>query len=400
MKRIAILGSTGSVGQNTLRVIASLGDKFRVVGLSAYSNATTLLKQARQFKPGWICLVDEFCAKRARASLPASCRLLSGRGGLQDLIQKSRADAVVLAVSGAEALMPLFKAVSMKKTVILANKEALVMAGSIIMPLAARNGVGILPVDSEQSAIWQCLENSDKKQLRRVYLTASGGPFKNYNSEQLKSISISDVLRHPRWNMGRRITVDSATLMNKGLEIIEAMWLFDVDLSRIEVVIQPEAVVHSMVEFIDGTILAQLSIADMRIPIQYALTYPQRFTNKLKPLDFFKLRNINFQKPNLRRFPCLRLAIDAAREGGSMPCVLNAADEVAVGAFLERRIQFTDIPKTVARITGRHKKIDKPSLKEILAVDAWARTEAKKLLGINEGVKKNLLKSLARADFS
>ena len=380
MKRIVVLGSTGSVGQNALKVIASLGEKFRVVGLSAYSNVSTLLRQVRQFKPKWICLVDELCAKRAKARLPSSCRLLSGRGGLQDLIQESNADSVVLAVSGAEALMPLFKAVAMKKTVILANKEALVIAGSIIMPLAARYGVRILPVDSEQSAIWQCLEKRDKNQLRRVYLTASGGPFKNYNSEQLKGISISDVLRHPRWNMGKRITVDSATLMNKGLEIIEAMWLFDLDLSQIKVIIHPEAVIHSMVEFIDGVILAQLSVTDMRIPIQYALTYPQREATTLKPLNFFKLRKLNFQKPDLRRFPCLRLAIEAAAEGGSLPCVLNAADEMAVNAFLNKRIKFTDIPTIIAKVLNRHRKIAKPSLEEILAVDDWARAEARKIM--------------------
>jgi 1-deoxy-D-xylulose-5-phosphate reductoisomerase len=381
MKRIVVLGSTGSVGQNTLKVIASLGEKFRVVGLSAYSNVPTLLRQVKQFKPKWICLVDELCAKRAKARLPSSCKLLSGRGGLQDLIQESNADSVVLAVSGAEALMPLFKAVAMKKTVILANKEALVIAGSIIMPLAARYGVRILPVDSEQSAIWQCLEGREKKQLRRVYLTASGGPFKNYNSEQLKGISISDVLRHPRWNMGKRITVDSATLMNKGLEIIEAMWLFDLDLSQIKVVIHPEAVIHSMVEFIDGVILAQLSITDMRIPIQYALTYPQRLANTLKPVNFFKLRKLNFQKPDLRRFPCLRLAIEAAGEGGSLPCVLNAADEMAVNAFLNKRIKFTDIPTIIAKVLNRHRKIADPCLQEILAVDDWARAEARKIIG-------------------
>ncbi len=381
MKRIVILGSTGSIGRNTLKVIASLGEKFSVVGLSAYSNVPTLLRQAKLFKPKWICLVDELCAKRAKARLPSSCRLLSGRGGLQDLIQESNADSVVLAVSGAEALMPLFKAVSMKKTVILANKEALVIGGSIIMPLAARYGVRILPVDSEQSAIWQCLEKRDKKQLRRVYLTASGGPFKNYNSKQLKGISISDVLRHPRWNMGKRITVDSATLMNKGLEIIEAMWLFDLDLSQIKVVIHPEAVIHSMVEFIDGVILAQLSITDMRIPIQYALTYPQRQATTLKPLNFFKLRKLNFQKPDLRKFPCLRLAIEAAAEGGSLPCVLNAADEMAVNAFLNKRIKFTDIPTIIAKVLSRHRKITKPSLEEILAVDHWTRAEARKIMG-------------------
>ena len=390
MKRIAILGSTGSIGRNTLRVIDSLNKKsaytlsgfggFKVVGLSAYSNISTLLKQAKQFNPKYICLVDRFCAKEARSKLSSSCNVLSGREALEDLIERSNADIVVLSIAGADALMPLIKAIKMKKTIILANKEALVMAGLIIMRLVKKNQVKILPVDSEQSAIWQCLEGREKRQVRRIYLTASGGPFKNYNSQQLKSISIRDVLTHPCWDMGRRITVDSATLMNKGLEIIEAMRLFDLDLSKIEVVIHPEAVIHSMVEFFDGVILAQISITDMRIPIQYALTYPNHIANALPPLDFFRLKRISFQKPNMKRFPCLRLAIQAAEEGGSLPCVLNAADEVAVGAFLNKRIHFTDIPRVIAKVIQRHKKITNPCLEEILSTDTWARGEAKRII--------------------
>ena len=390
MKRIAILGSTGSIGRNTLRVIASLNKGsvksqeyeggFQVVGLSAYSNVATLLKQVEQFHPKCICLADESSARKARLKLSSSCNVLSGKEGLENLIQDCRADIVVLAIAGSDALMPLVTAIRCKKTIILANKEALVIAGSIIMRRARRNQVKILPVDSEQSAIWQCLEGREKRQISRIYLTASGGPFKNYNSKQLKGISIRDVLSHPCWSMGRRITVDSATLMNKGLEIIETMQLFDLDLPKIEVVIHPEAVIHSMVEFIDGIILAQASITDMRIPIQYALTYPRRLVNKLKPLDLFKLKKINFQKPDMRRFPCLRLAIQAAREGGSMPCALNAADEVAVYAFLNKRINFTDIPGIIAGVMNHHKKIINPSLKEILATDVWARTEAERII--------------------
>ena len=380
MKRIAILGSTGSIGRNTLRVIADLSGKFQIVGLSAYSDVATLLKQVRQLHPGWICLVDEFSARRAKSKLPSSCNVLSGQEGLEDLIQESNADIVVLAIAGSHALMPLVKAIRCKKTIILANKEALVIAGSIIMSGVRKNRVKILPVDSEQSAIWQCLEAREKGQIRKIYLTASGGPFKNYNSKQLKGVGVRDVLSHPCWSMGERITVDSASLMNKGLEIIEAMWLFDLDLSQIEVIIHPEAVIHSMVEFLDGVILAQLSITDMRIPIQYALTYPQHLENALKPLDFFKLKKISFQKPNMKRFPCLRLAIEAAEEGGSMPCVLNAADEVAVRAFLNKRINFTDIPRIIAQVMDEHKGIIQPSLEEILSTDAWARTEAEEII--------------------
>lgn len=380
MKRIAVLGSTGSVGRSSLRVIASLSKDFKVVGLSGNCDADTLLKQTEQFRPKWVCLADESCARSAGHKLPCFCNVLSGKTGLRDLIQNCGADIVVLAIAGSNALMPLIEAIRCKKTIVLANKEALVIAGSIIMRRARKNQVKILPVDSEQSAIWQCLEGREKKQVKRVCLTASGGPFKNYNFRQLKHIGVSDVLAHPRWSMGRRITVDSATLMNKGLEIIEAMWLFGFDLCQIETIIHPEAIIHSMVEFLDGIILAQLSITDMRIPIQYALTYPKHSANGLKPLDFSKLRKLNFQKPDMKRFPCLRLAIEAADEGGSMPCVLNAADEVAVDAFLNKRINFIDIPRVIVRVINRHKKISTPCLEEILATDTWARDEAERII--------------------
>ena len=380
MKRIAILGSTGSIGRNTLKVVAGLSDRFQVVALSAYADGTTLLRQVERFSPAWICLVDERCARQARLELGSSCNVLSGKEGLEDLIEKCNADIVVLAISGSVALMPLIKAIRCRKTVILANKEALVIAGSIVMRCARENQVKILPVDSEQSAIWQCLDGRRERQVRKIYLTASGGPFKNHNCKQLKEIRIKDVLSHPRWKMGRRITVDSATLMNKGLEIIEAIWLFDLDLSQIEVIIHPEAVIHSMVEFFDGIILAQISITDMRIPIHYALTYPEHLANALPSLDFFKLKRINFQKPNIKRFPCLRLAIQAQQESGSMPCVLNAADEVAVDAFLNKRINFTDLPRIIAQVMGDHRKIADPSLEEILDTDAWAKIRTREIL--------------------
>lgn len=390
MKRVAILGSTGSIGQNTLKVIAALNKEpvdsrgktggFRVVALSANSNSDILLRQAKQFNPKWICLVQEASAKRAAAKVSSRCRVLSKEEGLRDLIRHSNADIVVLAISGANALMPLIECIKMKKRIILANKEAMVIAGPMIMKLAKKHKVEILPVDSEQSAIWQCLDGKEKKQLRKVYLTASGGPFKNHNPRQLRRISIRNVLKHPRWNMGRRISVDSATLMNKGLEIIEAMCLFGLDLSQIEIVIHPEAVIHSMVEFIDGVILAQIAITDMRIPIQYALTYPRRRPNKIRHLDFFKLRKMNFEKPNFKVFPCLGLAIEAAEKGATMPCVLNAADEIAVEAFLNRRINFTDIPGIIEQVMRRHKVITRPSLQDILDTDKWARKEAKILI--------------------
>ncbi|MFH1577819.1 MAG: 1-deoxy-D-xylulose-5-phosphate reductoisomerase [Candidatus Omnitrophota bacterium] len=380
MKRIAILGSTGSIGCNTLKVIKALPGQFQVVGLSAYSDIATLSRQLRQFNPKWIHLADESSARVAQKQFPSSCNVLSGHNGLRDLIRRSAADIVVLAIAGADALMPLLETIKLKKTVILANKEALVIAGDIIMRRARKNQVKILPVDSEQSAIWQCLDGKEKREIRRIYLTASGGPFKNYTLKQLKGIRAKDASRHPRWDMGRRITVDSGTLMNKGLEIIEAMRLFGLGLSQIEVIIHPEAVIHSMVEFIDGSILAQISVTDMRIPIQHALTYPERLKSSLKPLDFFKLKRINFHKPDMRKFPCLKLAIEAAKEGGSLPCVLNAADEVAVDAFLNKRISFIDIPRVIARVIDSHKKISNPSLDDILDTDAWARSQTQRII--------------------
>ncbi len=380
MRRILILGSTGSIGRNTIRVIESLPERFQVVGLSAYSDTQTLLRQVDSLRPRYICLVDESSARRAKKSLSSSCYVFSGQKGLIDLIHKSKADTVVLAISGSSALLPLLEVIASRKTVILANKEALVIAGAIIMREIKKRQIRILPVDSEQSAIWQCLEGKNRGQIRKIYLTASGGPFKGYNYRQLKNISVQDVLSHPCWRMGRRITVDSATLMNKGLEIIEAMWLFDLELSQIEVIIHPEAIVHSMVEFHDGIILAQLSITDMRIPIQYALTYPQHLKNTLRPLNFFKLKNIHFQRPNVRMFPCLRLAISAAKQGGTMPCVLNAADEIVVGAFLNNRINFTDIPRVIASVMESHKSISDPSLDEILHTDNWARVRTEEII--------------------
>jgi len=380
MKRIAILGSTGSIGKNTLKVIEAFRGRFRVVGLSAYSNVDNLSIQAKRFSAKWVCLVDDFAAKKAKSKLPSSYNILSGSQGLCDLIRVCGADSVVFAITGSQALMPLLEAIRLKKTIILANKEALVIAGSIIIQQAKKNRVKILPVDSEQSAIWQCLNGRENKQTRRIYLTASGGPFKDCNQSQIRHISLKDVLSHPCWRMGKKITVDSATLMNKGFEVIEAMWLFGLNLSQIKVVIHPEAVIHSMVEFTDGIILAQLSITDMRIPIQYALTYPNHLKNLLKPLNFFKLKKLSFQKPDIKRFPCLRLAFEAAKEKGTLPCVLNAADEIAVAAFLNKRINFVDIPEIIAKVIDRHKKINNPSLEEILFTDAWARNQANLML--------------------
>jgi 1-deoxy-D-xylulose-5-phosphate reductoisomerase len=379
MKRIAILGSTGSIGQNTLDVIERLPDEFEVVGLSANSNIDILYQQIRRFSPKTVAVRDNLSAQTLRKKLDSRIKLLAGEYAAVTIACDQRVDLIVLAISGAAALMPLIKAIEAGKDVALANKEALVMAGDIIMRKAKSKNVKILPIDSEQSAIWQCIDGKEKKNIKKIYLTASGGPLRDLNRSEFKKISLKRVLKHPRWKMGRKVTVDSATLMNKGLEVIETMRLFDVNVSQIEIVIHPESIIHSMVEFIDGSILAQLSITDMRIPIQYALTYPKRCPQDLASLDFFKLQKLTFYKPDLNKFPCLRLAYKTAQEGGSAPCVLNVSNEVAVNAFLNEKIDFLSIPKVIEKVLERHKVVSHPKLEDIYYTDAWARKEAQDL---------------------
>lgn len=381
MKRIAILGSTGSIGRSTLEVIRRFSEKFSVVGLSANSNIDILSRQIKEFHPRFVCVNDKKAGLRLKSELKRTdTRLFMEEEGLQEMIQEPQIDEVVLAISGSGALPPLLKAIESKKTVALSNKEALVMAGNIIMEKARRNKVKIIPVDSEQSAIWQCLDGQKKDRLKNIYLTASGGPFREVDIKNLKNISINRVLRHPRWKMGKKISVDSATLMNKGFEVLETMYLFDVPPDKIKTIIHPEAIIHSMVEFIDGVILAQLSITDMCIPIQYALLYPERLPCGVPGVDFYKLKRLNFQEPDFRRFPCLELAYRAANEGGTMPAVLNAANEVSVDEFLKKRLGFIAIPKVVEKILNRHKNKRKPDLDDILEADAWARREAYKVI--------------------
>lgn len=380
MKRVAIFGSTGSIGRNALEVIAQFNREFEVVGLSTNSNIELLYQQIKRFSPKVVAVRDSICAMDLERRLNNRVRLLVGEEGIQSLAEDKRIDLLVLAISGSFALLPLIKAIEKGKAIALANKEALVMAGSVIMRKARARGARIIPIDSEQSAIWQCMEGKDKILLKKIYLTASGGPLIDVNQRKFKYISSKEVLQHPRWKMGKKVTVDSATLVNKGLEIIESMWLFDVDISKIEVVIHPQAIIHSMVEFIDGSVLAQLSITDMRIPIQYALTYPKRLANRLPSVDFFKLRNLSFYRPDLDKFPCLRFAYQVARLKGTFPCVLNAANEIAVDAFLNRRIDFLSIPKIIEKVIQRHKGTAHPDLNEILYAHAWAKNEAEGLV--------------------
>jgi len=380
MKRIAVLGSTGSIGQNALEVIKCFPRKFRVAALSAHSNIELLYQQIKAFKPEKVCVTDKQKALILKRKISSKTRLFTDSEGLEELCKDSGIDTVVLAISGSMALTPLIKAIENKKEVCLANKEALVMAGPIIRRKARDNKTKIIPIDSEQSAIWQCIAGGDSSKVKNIYLTASGGPFLGWNKKQLKRIDIRQALRHPRWKMGRKITVDSATMMNKGLEVLEAMYLFNIGADKIKVVIHPEAIIHSMVEFVDGIIMAQLSVTDMRIPIQYALTYPERLPNKLDSVDFYVLNKLTFQNPDFKRLPCLKLAYRAAFDGGTVPCALNAANEITVGEFLKKRLKFISIPAVIEKVLDRHRNKIKPRLDDILETDSWARREAYRVI--------------------
>jgi len=383
MKRIAILGSTGSIGFSTLNVIERYNKEFQAAALSTNLNVGILSRQIKKYKPDSVCVLNPDAAKNLRFPKEQRIKIFSGPEGLLEMLEDKSIGQVVMAISGSAALFPLLKAIDCGKDIILANKEALVMAGPIIMERARRKKVKIIPVDSEQSAIWQCLEGQDKKRLKKIYLTASGGPFRKLSFSQLKKITVKDALNHPRWKMGKKITIDSATLMNKGLELLEAMYLFGMDSKNIEIVIHPEAIVHSMVEYEDGVVLAQLSITDMCIPIQYALTYPKRLASGVGYLDFFKLKQLNFEKPDFNKFPCLKLAYEVARAGGTLPCVLNSANEVCVDGFLKNRLDFIKIPIIIEKVLSKHINKNKPNLKNILDADAWARDEAKILIERN-----------------
>lgn len=376
MRNLLILGSTGSIGQNTLRVARSLPEHFKISGLAAYAQDTAILQQAQEFKVPRIALAEPAAAQRAKAGAPPELEVLEGSQGLLQLIEKSEADLVLLAVVGMAGLPLVLRALELGMDVALATKEALVVAGRQVMEAAKKAKARILPVDSEHSAIFQCLEGRSATHLRKLILTASGGPFYNQLEQDLNNVTVADALNHPRWSMGRKISVDSATMMNKGLEIMEARWLFDVELEQIEVMLHPESVIHSMVEFQDGSLMAQLSPTDMRYAIQYALTWPQRLNTQLPPLDLAEIGTLHFSRPDTKRFPCLTLARDAAQAGGTMPTVLNAANEVAVEAFLAKRLPFAGIWRVVEQTMLKHQTLSCPSLEEILMIDNWARQTA------------------------
>lgn len=374
-KRVAILGSTGSIGVNTLNVIRDHRSNFKVVALSARKNTGLLLKQTKEFKPEMVAIADEECAERFRKQTASKIKVVSGIEGMMQIASLGTVDIVVSAIVGAAGLLPTIEAIKAGKTIALANKEVLVTAGEIVMRMAEKCKVKIIPVDSEHSALFQCLQGEDRNNIKRLILTASGGPFLNHHADRLHKVSIREALNHPRWDMGQKVTIDSATMMNKGFEVIEAHWLFGVELDKIEVVIHPQSIIHSMVEFNDGTILAQMSEPDMRLPIQYALTYPLRMERKIKKFDFIKNGNLTFSPPDYKRFPCLKLAYKAAETGGTMPTVLNAANEVAVSRFLKNEIRFTDIPKLIQKSMSSHKFLENPDIDDILEVDKAIRKE-------------------------
>jgi 1-deoxy-D-xylulose-5-phosphate reductoisomerase len=377
---ISILGSTGSIGCNTLRVVEAFGGEFAVVALSAGRNVERLAEQIERHRPELVSVETEECAARLRELLNAKSvaapRIATGEAGLVEVATHGRARIVVGAAVGAVGLVPTLRAIEAGRRVALANKETLVIAGELMTGAAEKSGAEILPVDSEHNALHQCLRGERREEVRRLVLTASGGPFRTKTFEEMRRATVEEAMRHPTWAMGAKITVDSATLMNKGLEVIEARWLFGFDADRIDIVVHPESVVHSMVELIDGSVLAQLGVTDMRHAIQYALTYPARRQSQLPPLDLARLGPLHFEPPDPARFPCLELAYRALRAGGTHPAVLNAANEVAVGAFLGGRVRLTDIAEIIRRALDAHDARPSASLEAVLAADGEARTRA------------------------
>jgi 1-deoxy-D-xylulose-5-phosphate reductoisomerase len=377
MKRIAIVGSTGSIGQNTLRVVEHLSDRFKVFALAANSAAGVLAEQTAAFRPSVVAIsndahVEEFRRRCRELGIPAP-EVVSGEAGLRRIAAAAEVDIVVSAAVGAAGIHPTYSAVSAGKTVALANKEAMVIAGELLRKTASRSGAQIIPVDSEHSAVDQCLRSGRRDEVRRLILTASGGPFRDTPAENFHAITPEQALKHPTWQMGKRITIDSATLMNKGLEVIEARWLFDIPAQKIDIMVHPQSVMHSMVEFVDGSVIGQLGTADMRQPIQYALTYPERVASPLPPLDWTSVPRLDFIAPDRKKFPCIDLAYKAIAMGGTAPAVANAADEVAVQAFLDRKIPFPHIPKLIAESLEAHQLMQADSLDAIIEADAWAR---------------------------
>ncbi|MGF1989353.1 MAG: 1-deoxy-D-xylulose-5-phosphate reductoisomerase [Nostoc sp. ZfuVER08] len=380
MKAITLVGSTGSIGTQTLDIVSQYPDQFRIVGLAAGRNVEMLAAQIRQFRPqiAAICLEEQLPAlKEAVKDLDPQPILLAGEAGVIEVARYGEAQTVVTGIVGCAGLLPTIAAIEAGKDIALANKETLIAGGPVVLPLIEKHGVKLLPADSEHSAIFQCLQGVPKNGLRRILLTASGGAFRDWDVEKLAEVTVADALKHPNWSMGRKITVDSATLMNKGLEVIEAHFLFGLDYDDIEIVIHPQSIIHSLIELQDTSVLAQLGWPDMRLPLLYALSWPDRIYTNWERLDLVKAGNLTFREPDHQKYPCMQLAYAVGKAGGSMPAVLNAANEQAVALFLEEKIRFLDIPRCIEWVCDRHQNDNRanPSLDDILAADKWARQE-------------------------
>ena len=382
MKKIAILGSTGSIGVNALKVIQANPEEYKVIGLAAGRNIELLLKQIEDFNPIAVCVLEETLAMRLKAQISGSRgpEVFFGAQGLTHLVTLDEVQTIVSAMTGAAGLLPTYEAIRAGKHVALANKEVMVMAGPLVMAKAEKQGVSILPIDSEHSAILQSLQGHAREDLRRVILTGSGGPFGDFSLEEMKNVTPAQALRHPNWSMGQKISIDSATMMNKGLEAIEAKWLFNLDMDQISILIHPQSIVHSMVEYKDGSIIAQLGVPDMIIPISYALSYPRHRGRGLSPLELDRIGKLTFQKPDMKRFRCLGLALRAAEIGGSMPAVLNGANEIAVESFLEGKIGFLDIPDLIEKTMEIHQSFPINNIETVMEADRWARNTARRIL--------------------
>ncbi len=371
-KRISIFGSTGSIGINALAVVDHLSDQFKIVILTANRQWETLVQQTIKYRPETICLVDETHADKVRDALShLDIEIVFGRDGLLELASRKNTDLMLNALVGSAGMEPTFRAVTAGVDVALSNKESLVMAGSIITKAASENNAKIFPVDSEHSAIWQCLVGESMEDMRRIILTGSGGPFRNRELSTFDKIQPEEALKHPSWDMGNKITIDSATMMNKGLEVIEAHWLFDLHSDKIDIVVHPQSVIHSMVEFNDSSVKAQLGVPDMKVPIQYALTYPSHVEASWKRLDLIEMGTLTFEKPDFQRFPCIKLAFDVLKTGGTAAAVLNVANDHAVDLFLKHKIRFTDIPRILEAAVDKHMYIANPSLEDLLIIEKW-----------------------------
>jgi 1-deoxy-D-xylulose-5-phosphate reductoisomerase len=382
MKRLSVLGSTGSIGRSTLKIVEKFPDRFQIVALAAKKNITLLAEQIKQFTPPLAVVYDKNHAERLKQIISQNCpvKIHYGLSGYLEAASHQDADTVVMAVVGSAGLLPTLAATEARKDIALANKETLVMGGDLVMKKAHEYGTKIFPVDSEHSAVFQCLEGHGKADLKKIVLTASGGPFLNRQKSEFDRISVEDALNHPTWQMGKKISIDSATLMNKGLEIIEARWLFNVAQENIQVLVHPQSIVHSMVAYRDGSVIAQMSNPDMIGAIAYALSYPERLDIGTTPLNLSSIGTLTFFDPDLEKFPCLALAMDACRTGATMPAVLNAANEIAVEAFLEKKVNFNQIPIIIEKVMHQHKINAAPNLEEILQADQWARTFARQAI--------------------